>query len=133
MSLPWPGVKAEQVSVVVYSDELRQVVTDLPNHELAGSLRNVSRHYAVSVPTACTALVIEHGQCLTDSVSWYRGAVKPYLRSRDSEEQYGVNTVDRAQATRSVLETATAVSVEQGSQVVEAQVQAKEVVGHRQP
>lgn len=47
MSLPWPGVKTEQVYVVVYSDELRQEVTRLPDWELAGSPRKVFRHYAL--------------------------------------------------------------------------------------
>ena len=52
MSLPWPGafyihrkkkVKTEQVSVVAYSDELRQEVKDLPDCEIAGSPRNAFR------------------------------------------------------------------------------------------
>jgi hypothetical protein len=47
VSLPWPGVKTEQVYVVVYSDELRQEVTRLPDWELAGSPRKVFRHYAL--------------------------------------------------------------------------------------
>jgi len=44
------------VSVAVDSDELRQEVKDLPDCELAGSLRKVFLHRAHRVSIACIAL-----------------------------------------------------------------------------